>query len=176
MFELTSTSPHPLCITNEQNGNRIIRNDGTKSPLTNSSVFSFRHLFVVAKYNGANFSGYPGLVTDLNSGWGGLIGNSGTNKFYSLPAMNNYTTWKARVNGLQVNADLIPGPMNAFKLIHISASSPVPMSGLSVGQDRQDATRRWNGDIAEIIFYEKPLLESDVWEIEEYLMTKWQIQ
>lgn len=175
MYELTSTSPQPVCITNEQNGNRIIRNDGTKSPLTNNSAFSFRHLFVVAKYNGATFPEYKGLVTDLN-GWGGLIGNTGDTKFHPLSTLYPGTTWKARVNGLQVNPDLIPGPMNAFKLTHISTSSSIPMNGISVGKDRQQPGRIWNGDIAEIIFYEKPLLESDIWEIEEYLMTKWGIQ
>jgi hypothetical protein len=150
----------------------VIRFDGTKQPLTNASEFSFRHLFVVAKYSAAVFPDYKGLVTGL-TGWGGLIGNIGDTKFHPLSTLFPGVNWAARVNGEPVDPDAIPGPMNTFKLVQISASSSVPMDGLSVGQDRHFTSRRWNGDVAEIIVLENSILESDIWEVEEYLMRKW---
>lgn len=173
-FELTSTSLQPVCINPGQNGLRIIRFDGSKNPLTNTATFTFRHLFVVGKYSAATFASAAGLVTDTN-GWGGLIGVNGGTVFKSLPTQLGTVNWKAKVNGAFVDAAAIPAPMNAFKLIEIRADAAVTMAGIVVGRDRANAATKWNGDFCELLVSAAPMLESDVWETEEYLMAKWDI-
>lgn len=172
IHDLTGTSTYPLYKTNIQNGHGIIRFSGTSNPLTNSATFTFRHFFIVAKYNGATFSNNAGLVTAAST-VPLLVGSNTNTYFQALPAVSG-VTWRAFINGTEVSTTNIAAPMNSFSLIELRANASVTMAGISIGKDRTSGDK-WNGDFAELFFSEEALLETNVREIWEYFTTKWSI-
>lgn len=169
-YPLAGTPAFPTFQTNEQNGRGIIRFSGTSNPLTNPATFTFRHLWIVAKYDGASFTGAAGLITNT-AGTIGLFGVDTGTTFASLSGMGG-VNWRAFVNGSEVSAAAIPAPMDTFKLIEIRADAPVSMAGLVLGR-KGTAGAKWAGDFAELFISEDAKLLTDIREMEEHLLSKW---
>lgn len=169
MYDLAGTATFPTFETDIQNSLGVIRFDGSANPLTQADTFTFRHLFLVAKYDGATFSGTPGIVTNT-AGTIGLYGVNAGTAFASVSGMGS-VNWTAYVNGVSQVVTAIPAPVSAFKLIRLSADADVSMAGLVVGR-KGTAGDKWNGDFCELFFCGAEL-ETNIREIEEHLMGKW---
>jgi hypothetical protein len=168
-LKLTGTAVYPTFETNVQNGRGVVRFSGTSNPLTHTGTFTFRHLWIVAKYSGGStFANAAGLITNT-AGTIGLYGVNGDDVFADITGMGG-VSWKAYVGGVLVANNAIPIPLT-FKLIELRADAPVSMAGLVLGR-KGTGGAKWNGDFGEMFFSQAKLL-TDVREIEESLMTKW---
>jgi hypothetical protein len=171
MSDLLGTATFPTFETPVQNSLGVIRFSGTSNPLTSEGNFTFRHLFIVAKYSGATFTGAPGLLTNT-AGTIGLFGVNGLTRFASIASMGS-ATWAAYVNGVAQDVTQIAAPMNAFSLVELHASVDVSMVGLVVGR-KGTAGDKFTGDVAEI-YGADATLQTDLREIRENLLNKWGI-
>ena len=159
----------PSFKTGELNGLGVVRYNGIDNVLTalDTKRGTFAHFFVVAKYKLPTFTSYDGLLSGLGGSDYVLIGNAGTAEFYS-PAPGG---WKYHKNGV-----LEPGrqgPMAAWACMSMSAPGGWTFFQMSVGLDRIHAPRYWNGDVAEIIAYDRVLSDKDRKAVEGYLQDKW---
>ena len=151
--------------TNVQNGKPVIRGSGAdNAPFTNNSTFTMRCGFIVAKYNGANFDNYRGLITDLGAN-AILVGNNASSIFFDF----NYELFEFRANDRIYAAEHSPAPVNAFAVMFFRYWENLTLSGICLGQDRANGARRWNGDIAAVALYSKNFQDSEVREYSQKL-------
>lgn len=144
--------------TNEINGKSVVRANGSQTPLTNNAVFTLRCGWVLAKFNGANFSNFEGLLTDLTTNQVLVGGGNATTKFYD----SGFDLYEFRSNDRIYPASNAPAPMNVFRLIFFRFWKPIQMNGISVGQNRDIAGYKWNGDIALMGLYSRDFCEKDI--------------
>lgn len=125
------------------------------------------HAFAVAKYGGTNFVSYDGLFT----GGAELILTGDANLPSLYPAGNTPTYY---YNGEDSTATR-RGPMNEWAVLGISFATQWPSITPVIGSDRYNADRYWEGDVAEILTYNRVLTTVERQDVEQYLMTKWAI-
>jgi hypothetical protein len=158
----------PIFKTGIVNGRAVVRFDGTDDHLSLPS-FTMGTICVVAKYNSANFTDYDGLFTGQSNTDHEMvfIGNSGSSAWYPNAAVARF------VDGAS-SQDAIP-TLNQFNIYTATDAAGLTASGYYVGRDRAQATRIWDGDIAEVIVFSTVLSASDRAKVENYLRTKYGI-
>ena len=157
-------------------GNRAVQFDGNNHYLKMDGEMSAKTVFAVARYAEAAFpseesTGFDGLFTagGLGSGPEGLffVGQGGTS------ALSNTTGFNSRfVNGTPTAAILKLNQYNVFSGI---ATSGLLLTNWELGRDRGVANRLWDGEIAEVIVYDRVLDDTEREEVEQYLIDKYQI-
>lgn len=143
---LSSTGSQPICQTNSINGKSAVLWDGTNTPLVNNSTFQIRCGWIVAKYAGATFASYNGLLSGLVS-QSILVGNLGTSNFNYFPE-NDAAFYEFRSGDRIYPPKAAPAPMNQYKLLFFRFWQPVTVQGVEIGQQTNLTTRRWNGQVA----------------------------
>ena len=155
---MVADSDFPVYSTTAANGKAAVVWNGTQKPLKNSSVFSVRCGWIVAKYNGATFNNYNGLLTDLNT-LGVLVGSgNGTTNFFDF----HTEFYEYRSNDRIYPADNAPAPLNAWRVIFFRFWQPVTFNGVQIGQDRATVARKWNGSVALLALYSSDFIEPDI--------------
>jgi hypothetical protein len=166
---MTPVAAGPILKTAVQNGKSVVRFDGTDRILQAAgSIVVPQHVFAVAKYAAATMPSYNGLFTGSGASDQDIlfIGSGGT-KWYA--AGGTYTYHKDGVLDATLTA-----PMNAFAVM--SMSNPTLWYGylqFQIGNDRGNAGRYWNGDVAELIVYDRVLSTVERQQVEAYLTAKW---
>ena len=165
---LSKVTTGPIFNTAAQNGLGVVRYDGTVRLLRAAAGVSYRHFIAVTKYRTATFSTYNGFLTGDGGGndEAVLVGNYGTTMWYGFSGTGTY-----HLNGV-VNASL-PAPMTTCGVVSIS--DPAFRAGmiLQIGLDRTNTGRNWDGDVAEVIAYDRVLSTVERQQVESYLKTKW---
>lgn len=142
---MTPSSSTPPALNDLSHGRTELRwNGSTTNPLqTAGGTFSATHVFLAASYDNANFSGYDGLMSALNT-VGMLVGGDGTNAFFNLSMSASY-----RINGVDHAESSMSGPMSgAVSVIEWSVPSPASLTnGFQLGSDRDFASRIWTGTV-----------------------------
>jgi hypothetical protein len=165
---LAAVGAGPIFKTNIRNGNPVVRYDATARLLRAGSGWAAQHWIVVAYYPSANFFSYPGLLSGTTGGNESLIftGNSTTTEWY-LP-ITGHTYHK---DGIAVTS---AGPMQAWAVMSLShPTNWLPSLTLQIGLDRTNPGRDWNGDVGEVISYNRVLSTVERQQVETYLRTKW---
>lgn len=168
----------PTYVASAQNGLPGVQFDGSNDVLAAAAGIKVGHVFVVAKYSAATFSGYAGLVSSTGgSDTAILVGHSGSAVMEaSFPGVINSAAYLR--DGDPYTDTTLPGPMNQYGLLEIAAqvsSFTNPMT-LALGQDRGLAGRYWNGVILEVVVFRKALTLNARQAIETYLAGKWGTQ
>lgn len=138
-----------------------------------SGLLTFRHGFIVAKYNAAAFAGFAGLLTDANS-IAVLVGADGQTKFFN----NNHGSFgefEYRKNHQIFTEANQSAPMNALAVISFRFSTGFNLAAVQIGQDRADAARRFSGVVAEAVLLDRQLTDSEAAEAAEHFLTKYSI-
>lgn len=171
--DLLAASGQPIYKTNIQNGNSVIRFSGTSNPLVSDQSLILRHIFLVASHSDASHTADSALLSEPENNF--LINFSGEN-YYPIDDIFDPEDYpiEAKVNGVATELDSIPVPFQAWQLIELYFENPLTVSGLKLGSNL-DGTVKHKGDVGDLFVSDKKLLESDVWEIREHLMKKWQI-
>lgn len=154
---LDNNKIHPIFKTNIINGHSIIRFDGLADPLENLTNITVRSGFIVAKYNGATFSDYKGLLSgrvtqDI------LTGNGSGVVFFNF----SHPSFEFRSNHRIYAQNAAPAPMNAFHIIFFKFWLGTTLDGFQIGQQRTFTDRKWNGDIAFLALTKRNLHEEEI--------------
>jgi hypothetical protein len=155
------------------NGHSVVRFDGTNHFMGGVApgvipAITQHSLFIVCKYDSATFGDFDGLVGGGSGDDEVLIGDSGTTAYREV-TQNNTT----RINN--VDTPDAGSSLNTFHLIDITDNSFTWAANFRIGQDRATTTRRWDGDIAEIILFDTALGDGDRLTVRNYLNDKYLI-
>lgn len=138
--------------------------DGVYNNLMSSTIMGVKTIIVVAKYTGAAFNDYDGLITgESNDIW--FIGSQGGSSWYTAesPSIGRYQ-------------DGVPGSgavTNAWHVFHGEDATPHTMK-IRTGCDR-GMYRDWDGYVAEILAYDSVLSETDRDQMTDYMKAKYGI-
>jgi hypothetical protein len=131
--------------------------NGSQSALKNTASFQLNCGFILAKYNGSTFADYKGLLSDCGN-LGILVGNPNSNTLFNF----GYNLYEFRTNDRIYPASAAPAPMNAFKLLFFKFWTPIQVSGIQIGDDRNFTGRKWNGSVKLIALYSRHFCEKDI--------------
>lgn len=160
----------PTYVVNRLNGKPVVRfsrpNQMTLAASSPSAVI--KHIFVVAMYRLPSFTNYDGLVSDYYGGGNlPLTGSAGATHWYYIAG----TIY--RLDGVEYPPNH-PAPMDGkFGIISISTDAGWANMVLSIGQDRAIEDRLWDGDVAEVLAYDRVLTTPERLEVETYLTQKY---
>ena len=143
---ITASSNPPAVVTEQIGRHPAIYFDGaTHEPLAITPPnLLLKHFFLVAKYDGATFAGYEGLLSDVEDLPVLIGGGAGTTKFFNLA----YGLTDYRKNDVSYAESDMQAPMNAWALIEIQIAAGLPFAGFQIGRDRDQTARRWKGRFA----------------------------
>ena len=113
-----------------------------------------------------------GLLSDAGSNIV-LVGNAGETKFFN----NNFSVlgkFEYRKNNhLYAENNQVAPVGNTLGLVSVKFPSGFPMNAIQLGQDRNDASRRWYGAISAFIVFDRSLPDSDAFDLAEHFMMKY---
>lgn len=144
---LAALNPKPIIEANVIGGKPAMKFTRTNNPLKYTGQMDIQCGWILAK-SSANFLGYDGLLTALTT-YGILVGNSGGNTFFDF----GYDLYEYRSNDRIYPDSYRYAPIGAFKLIFFRFWKPLTVDGIQLGQDRSDATRRFDGYVAMTALY-----------------------
>lgn len=162
----------PEVVLNVQNGLPVVRFDGSDRMKINHTYIT-GSAFIVAKYDGTTFDDHDGL-------YGAATGYGGAEQYWGGGL--NGSTWGNEPAGGFYNSKYLNGSLShtaltdpaAFNLYSGVDSTPASFDSWALGVDRGWTTsRRWDGDIAEVIVYDDALSDFDRKGVEVYLDEKW---
>ena len=147
----------------------VVYFDGTDDLMAAASAITAKHFVVVARYRGATFNDYDGLLTSTTV-TSILTANSGAAVFLD-PSAGAATYHK---NGVASAASAMQGPMNAFAIMSISNAAGWTITP-QVGKDRTNAGRWWDGEIAWIRAWDHVLTAAERQTVENALAAEFGI-
>lgn len=155
---IAAESDYPFYSTPAINGKAAVAWLGTQKPLKNPAVFQVRCGWLVVKYSGATFSGYNGLLGDLDT-LGVLVGNgNGSTRFFDFQNL----FYEYRTVDRIYPSNIAPAPMNSWRIIFFRFWELVTFNGVQLGQDRTFADRKWNGSVALLALYSRDFHETEI--------------
>ena len=162
----------PVLIKNALNGLSIVHFDpDVQRTLLAAVSFSIRQYFLVARFKQAIFADYNGLLAGPLGNDIILIGSQGQNYWYQHWS-DNTTYYK---DSVLIPGQSHPAPVNnIWSQFNIAKTDSPWTIQLQMGQDRV-SPRYWDGDVAEVIGYDRILSSTERQQIENYLKQKWAI-
>lgn len=157
-LEQATSAARPTFKTGIINSQPVYRLDGVDDFAASPTALgtAWKTSIVVAKYSGATFSSYNGLLSSSVSDEGQcpLQGNPGSAIFYDT-SFQTTSYWKDDTSYAEAN---MQGPMNAFAVIVIQRAAGWGSGAkVQIGKDRTFAWRFWVGDIAEVIYLQEEI-------------------
>lgn len=171
------TSGYPLLIPNALNGQPVFRFDGVCSPLIhNYRGFAFKSAFIVASAADGAFNEYRGLLTDTQASASGglavLVSKNAGTEFFDNQYGANY-----RKSDVLLPSSAMTAPMSGAEAV-LEASRLADLNfltGFQIGQDRQAAVRKWRGDVAEWLIYDRILSDCERRGMYQYFAAKYNL-
>ncbi len=168
-FSQTNFSQQPFFINSVDSLNHKPAIYFHNSTLTTNQLSSIATIFILVNYNFDNFLNFSGLLTRISveDGYNDffLVSNaSGTYFYNSMLGQNLF------MNNLQTYNF---APLKRPKIIYGFLTTPVTWNDIAIGLDRSLGGRFWDGNIFEIIAYNRTLQPSEVNSIYGYLMDKY---
>ncbi len=146
-------------------------NGTTNQPLKVTTPITYRHIFTLAAFEEPTFTQYRGLITGVASG-DILIGNNTGIEFYFLSSAYQY-----RLNAVLHGDNDWRAPLNKqFGLVEFLFPSPgAGYDGVQIGQQTNQAGRRFKGWFAESLIYNVELSQTDIERVRLYFNLKYGI-
>ncbi len=163
----------PVYKTNIINGQSIVRFDGVDDVLNfTTAMDNIRTVFFLMKWDNQFISWVPILGSSLYYDFHGSISSASYifDSNYTHSFVKSGLVWN---NGLSINPLEIEKDRNNFQLIEIITTNSVRADNLS--HDRSFSTRNLNGDVAEVIIYNRALNETERQQVENYLSNKYNL-
>jgi len=151
----------PLYKTGILNGYPALLFDGSNDVMDSVSISGVKSICVVAKYTGATFANYNGLITGANI-W--LIGNAGTADFYP----SDVGGAKIYKDGAYTSAAVT----NAWHVFIITSTAGTNVA-IKLGNDRGYGGRFWAGYVTNIDVYSTVLTALNIADLTAYYKAKY---
>jgi hypothetical protein len=143
-----ASSGAPVLTADVWNDSHGWRFSGTSNPLSVTSSFTVKHVFIIASNDEATFTDYRGLISSPTTNWG-LVGNSGGNTFFDLSGSVIY-----RKDDVLYDHTNEKAPMSgSFAIMEWFEPTGVPVDGIVIGQQNSIAGRKWKGYFLEAFGY-----------------------
>ena len=168
-----SGSASPLFVGGAQNGLSVLRFDGASNFLSIGNSITYKTVFVVAKFNGSTFSDYNGLIGDSDAGHV-LDGNNGTTNI-AKGISDLDSAFRDGVQAAGTGSGNNFAPINEYWIGSFDINAGQTDATSTIGAIGGGATRKWHGDIGEVIVYDRILSTFERQTIEAYLGNKWGI-
>lgn len=168
-----SAGNSPVLTANVLNGQPGWYFNGSRDPLVYNFLFPAKHIFCVASYEDATFSGNNGLLSGTTT-YGIFVGDgAGTNKFFHFPEFGSYTYRKNDVSYATNN--LLAPVVNNFAVLELLIPAGITLAGLHIGQDRAFTDRKWKGYFFEDLIYSTEKNASERKLIYEYFAMRYKL-
>jgi hypothetical protein len=154
---MTCSASHPTFHWSVLNGRHVVRWSGSSNPLKHTTTFALRCGWIVAKFDGTSLSAYQGLLSSALHSNILISQNTGTN-FLD----NGVTFQEFRSNERIYPMSSAPAPLNAFRVIFFRFWTTVTMDGLQLGQERDNTSRKFDGDVALLSVYSGDFPEDEI--------------
>jgi len=176
---LVVASNKPTFETNIINGLPAIYFNGSRNPLKFTGNLTAKHIFVVAAYEDAAFpSGEPGYAGLLSSGTtlqDPLVGNPSSTKFFDFD-WETFGAYGYRRRDVSFpENDQQAAFNNALSIFEVSFTPGWGMDGITLGQQRNIASRLWKGFWCETLMYGRVLDYFERFDVYCYLAMKYRI-
>lgn len=171
----------PVLVANAQNGLPVIRFDGAaQQSLQNTSTsYQARSVFVVFKptaYTAANSFGQ--VWGYYNGGVHLAIDDRSSNQTWSVDG-NSSNQGQVSVNGSSLGTSngnpTSPKWTYGFQVAHVELSANRTLTKQFISDIETSTTLRYNGDVAEILVYDRVLTAVEKVRVNNYLGRKWGI-
>lgn len=160
-----TANKQPSFITNVVNGLPVLRFSGLtlNTELESAGTIPARTVFVVANHTGTTFNAYRAAFIDVNNNDLGLLG------------LINESNIHGGLSGTFINGinTASYAPLTTFKIFYRDFAA-VFTRVFRIG-NQAGFSRYWNGDIAEIIVYNRQLRRDERVLVEHYLAQKYAI-
>ncbi|NQU25810.1 MAG: LamG domain-containing protein, partial [Candidatus Nealsonbacteria bacterium] len=177
----------PVWVDNAFNGNAVMRFDGTNQQrLSFTEYMDMESVLWVVKENEGAIVRAPVLGDDIDSPFNRGAGGRGE-MWQPGWASNEVKDGVTTLNGTQVDGTVVPPPteMGIVGLVMTGPATGVddfglPSNGIPVGvshigQDRFEDERSWDGDIADIIIYDRQLSTAEMDQMTRHLAFRYSI-
>ncbi len=155
----------PTFQTNEFNGQSVVRFDGVNDTIDFPSINNARTIFVINKSNSASYQQILGHSSNQN-----LYTNNDTLIDTTLSSSNARNgSW--RVDRVDVGGATSFSQTGSFSLISLVTTGNIAVD--HIASDRKTGGRFFNGDVVEVIIYDRALSSVEVTSVENYLYDKW---
>jgi len=173
-----STASYPQYKTNVVNGKPVVRfSTDSRSGFNFPRRTDIRTVFWVVREEAVDD---PWLLGDSAAGGtyhfhrGPLVGTNGQALWYPVYASPDITGGVTKLMGDIINGTTTPlviHPSTDYRLVSVVTTGNV--SAAQISTDRNTAARSWNGDIAEIIIYNRALTSDEENQVGYYLTQKY---
>lgn len=161
----TSGAARPRWEDNEFNSKPVIRFDGTDDVVDFTSIDDIRTVFIVNKSNTSSFQQ--------------ILGHTSTRHFFTSNAVLigpttssvDLRTGNWRVDQTEVESPTTFTQTGSYSMISVVSSANV--SADHIASDNKTSGRFFNGDVAEVIIYDRALTSNEIDAVEGYLNDKW---
>ncbi|MBX7170140.1 MAG: PKD domain-containing protein [Pyrinomonadaceae bacterium] len=149
--KMVCASSLPVLQSNVINGKPALYFDGTKNPIKFTGSFTAKHIFLVAAFDGASFTGNEGLLSGV-AATSILRGNGATTtKFANLSIGSGFSYRKSYVTLAESN-ELAP-MAGSFSILELTFPTGISLDGFQIGQDTSNTGRKWKGWYVEDLVY-----------------------
>jgi len=157
----------PVFASNQLNGKPVVRfTPNGESSFTFPTMTNIRTVFWVAKESAAA----PHFLLGDDNTYHFHRGTTGGNIWDATYSSSNVRNGVTRLNGASINGTTTPLG-SGWKLVSLVTSGNVEASRLA--RDRSIAGRSWDGDVAEVIVYDRPLTANEELLVGGYLAQKY---
>ena len=165
----TDSANQPLLVAPNAllNNHSVIRLNGSSDYLSFPSLDSVQSVFVLFKHKTGN-QNYATIFGNADPNLQNWHGNSGTGLIYPYPLTQNVLQGQGFVNGIPTPVGLMVKPKSYAIYSFITAG---PTSIATLGESLN--LYYWNGDIAEVILYNRQLDSNERVGVEAYLRNKY---
>ena len=149
---VTASGDLPAIEAGKKNGLPAVYFDGTNDPFIYTGAVSCKHLFCVCAYEEEEFGAgeFPGIISDIST-YGLLAGEEDSDEFHNFTANGVYGFANSDVG---LTLDNAQAPVNGtFAVIELIFPAALPLSGIVIGRDRGNASRKWKGWFLESLIY-----------------------
>ncbi len=161
----TNISLQPVFVNNVQSLNNQSLIKFENSFLNVFDSIKIGTVFITCNFENPTFPEYSGLLTGVNDHLL-FVGNYFSTTFYP-----SILTPSLVINGQTNTADF--APLQTFKVLRAGLNIPLTIPDLSIGIDRGMSNRYWKGYIGDIIIFEDVLDQTEISQVETYLMNKY---
>lgn len=164
----------PIRNDSQVNGHPAVTFDGSDDRLTVNNPIVMGTVFIVANYTaGSTFVSYPGLITRATA----IDGNT---DYILVGAVSNTNFYGIMIpGGVELSINRLGtynfAPLADHKITMVKLNALPTWGDLMLGNDRNFGGRFWQGDIAEVIIYDRVLDSAETAAIEDYLAEKYNI-
>lgn len=168
-------SQQPTSNTLTQNGLNVLDwgsaiNQKQLSFDSGANVDNWQDMYVVFKAETAT-AAYKGLITGMNGTAGGIAILTRNSIIFPTNWFDNLFL---NTTAIAESANIHPTVSDDYALMSFSADSPIIINGIVIGMDRGlDIDRGWQGQIAEVVSFNRKLSDYERQQVEGILLHKW---